>query len=199
MRRSSALGICVITLVIAGAVPASASTILNLKTKAGGIAQPGAPARIFLSINPEIGEYCYAEVTGSIAVNGKPKDKVTFPGELAGRFCARGDKEGAIAGTVSVLEDTVRGLKLRSNIKYGGDPPCLYQFPPKLGVPFAGEVFTDRFEEVPGLTLRRISGPPKTCPHGDFAYVEFRLMDPQNGETYEDEEVHVGRARQPAS
>lgn len=199
MRRGSALGICVITLLIAGAVSASASTVLNLKTKAGGIAQPGAPARIFLSINPEIGEYCYAEVTGSIAVNGKPKDKVTFPGELAGRCAEVGEKEGAIAGTVSVLEDTVRGLKLRSNIKYGGDPPCLYQFPPKLGVPFAGEVFTDRFEEVPGLTLRRISGPPKTCPHGDFAYVEFRLMDPQNGETYEDEEVHVGRARQPAS
>jgi hypothetical protein len=182
-------------LVVVGAVPASASTVLNLRTEHGGVAPLGAPARIFLSIEPEVGEYCTAHITGSIAVNGKPKDKMTFPGELAGACGEIGEREGAITGTVSVLEDTLRTeLVLRSNIKYTGDPPCVYQLPSHLEAPFAGEVFTDRFHEVPGVNLRRVSGPRLQCP-SDFAYVEFFLSDPQSREIYEDEAVHVGRSR----
>jgi hypothetical protein len=186
MRRLGALVLGVTALLVAGAVPASASKVVILETKAGGVAQPGAPARLVFDLEAELGTPCWGEISGSIAVNGKAKDSVTFPGEVSGG-CAESNTD-TLSGGVSAFEPTLKSLILRSSITYGGAPPCLYQFPPKANV--------EEVDTPPTVILRRISGPNKECPRTDYTYVEnLRLIDPQNGEQYEEELAQVRRAR----
>jgi hypothetical protein len=182
MRRSSVLGICAIAVLVTGAVPASAKTTIVLETKQGGITQAGAPVLLGLEVRADIGPFCYAKVTGSIAVNGKTKDKVTFPAVEFTKECSEQGETAAFAGHASTLEISKSGVKLTANLKDTVSPgPCLYSFPSRISfseaffAPLSGE------KEVP---VRRVEGSRSACFQG-FGYMSFILSDPQNGEYFE--------------
>jgi hypothetical protein len=87
-RRGLLAVVCLVALLAAGATPAGGASGngLVLKTKNGGPVSAGAPITLAIEVGPEgEGFSCGQELGGTVAVNGKPKDKVTFPsGELHG-------------------------------------------------------------------------------------------------------------------
>jgi hypothetical protein len=183
VRRSSVLGVYLVAVLIVGAVPASAKSVIVLKTTQGGVAPAGAPVRLSLSVRADIGPFCYQDVIGSIAVNGKPRDKVTFPSVEFARECTEGGETAAFAGQVSALEISKSGSRLTASLKDTVTPgPCLYTFPARVA-----------FVEGPPIgqkevSVRRVGGPKNECPQG-FGFMSFELTDPQSGEYFYAEKV----------
>jgi hypothetical protein len=204
MRRTGALSICIVAMLAAGAVPASASQVVILKTKKGGVAQPGAPARLSVFVSSEVEAGC-AEVTGSLAVNGKPKDKATFSTGLAqGPACEREQLGGELTGVVSAVEPTIRGgLVLKApQVKFRAGE-CFYRLPPKLSGeydpgelgPRVSTTATNATGETTLLSLHLIRPAPKGCVPAPSAEISFGLIEPHANEVFEAEFAQRGRAR----
>jgi hypothetical protein len=202
MRRTSALSICVVALLVAGAVPASASQVVILKTKTGGVAQPGAPARLWIFVNSEVGAGC-AEVTGSLAVNGKKKDKATFSAELVPNGCGE-SLGGKLTGPVSAVEPTTGQLVLKAPQATFRLGECFYRLPRTLSGEydsgqFGPQVSTTATTPTPAestfLPLHRIPPSPNSCPQGPSAEIMFALSEPNANEIFEAEFVRLGKPR----
>jgi hypothetical protein len=95
-RRGLRTSICLVALLVVGAISASAAsaTVVVLKTKNGGPVSVGTPVTLSLEIGAEeLGFACGQEAAGTVTVNGKPKDKVALPsGELHGSCSSEGIK-----------------------------------------------------------------------------------------------------------
>ena len=197
MRRTSALSICVIALLVAGAVPASASEVVILKTKKGGVAQSGAPARLLIFVDSEVEAGC-AEVTGSLAVNGKKKDKATFSAGLVPNGCGE-SLGGELTGLVGAVEPTTRGLVLKApEVKFNAGG-CFYHLPRRMNGEFGPLVTTEVGIGEENLSLHLIRPAPKGCVPAPTVFIRFSLYDPQDNETFEAEFAQSGKARRPPS
>jgi hypothetical protein len=202
-RTTSALNLCVVVLLAAGAVPASASHVVILKTKKNGVAQAGAPARLWVFINSEVGAGC-AEATGSLAANGRKNDKATFSTELAPIACGPGEPTPGeeLTGVAGAVEPKTSLLVLKaSQVKFRSGE-CFYRLPRTLG----GEYNEGQFGPVVSTTatspspaettflpLHRIPPSPKSCVQGPSAEIMFALSEPNAKETFEAEFASLGK------
>jgi hypothetical protein len=135
MRQLKVLGICIVALLTVGGMSASvaSATHLFLKTKNGGVAPAGTPTRfVFVGApeSPPAFEFCEAIfATGTLTVNGAPKDKSTDTEIFEGSHCSEqgGQNANWFLGTAAIELTNKGKFTIKAQVKFERVGPCVYE------------------------------------------------------------------------
>jgi hypothetical protein len=190
MRKLSATAACAAALLAAGGVSASAASAarLFLTSTTGEVAPPGTSSALNGFISPESPppwQSCNAFfITGTLAVNGAAKDKVSFP---AGESNCSEEGQTMLArlalGTMVLTSKGTYTASGRIQVQRFG--PCTYEIRKVRGTfPLSGPLRVDTH----GLVgKRRASLSSSACPKTQQFEFSWQLIDGANEETYEAE------------